>query len=612
MQWHSHSLRIGGCSYYVAPPTFARRRIVPGLQPYKVVSTILSPSPPLLVAAQEDHADILQLLGAVESSACVAPRDRLELGLLPLVGNDPSKGIDKLHAAAVRSLGPANSSSEAVGFGIRCLLALGELCRELECSERLGLIGGHQSIVRLMMREQATVDMRRCDEAKSNVNLPPVSGDSDRQQQQQEQQVANGKDVHPTDIDVVGNDTDTEAGGDEQDEEGDEDEVQSAAAFVASRVVSTGCAFPMRPSFPAGEGSTGLGRFPLRYDFVIADAARKMDVEASHDTPTANSTSAGAGAASDGADDAAVDEDTAVPVAPSSQDPEHTSPERRNPRLANARDAKPATVRTLASNGGGGGRPSRGSPCDGESISILVRPVKERQHSQFDVGFVMWPAAVILSRLLCRDPNLVRGRRVLEVGAGLGLAGLVAARIQRSRPLVPSLSREGGGGPVYDDGAVASVTLSDFNPVVLKALEANVALNADRSERTKAAAEGAGGGRATVHVRHLDWDKLVDVRHVNTGVCGLDSPGCGGEPTRNTNVGRKAACGGGGREAGEGDESQEVETSELSSCESDSALSSDDGADGQQREVVSGGIGGIQHGERFDAIIASDHICQVR
>ena len=40
----------------------------------------------------------------------------------------------------------------------------------------------------------------------------------------------------------------------------------------------------------------------------------------------------------------------------------------------------------------------------------------------------MWPAAANLAALIARSPELVRGLRVCELGSGLGVAGLSAAK----------------------------------------------------------------------------------------------------------------------------------------------------------------------------------------
>ncbi|CAN0394286.1 unnamed protein product, partial [Ectocarpus sp. 12 AP-2014] len=512
---------------------------------------------------------VLQLLDAIEPPARLTPRNRLELGLLP--GGE--KGVDSLHAVAVANL-RATASDEAIALGIRCLLALGELCRELECSERLGLIGGHQNIVRLMT-EGNTVGHPR----------GRASGVSTKHQRQQERQSRTGGVDQAgiqgkPDVDDAGTRCDS-GRGQEEDNNEDEDEVQSAAAFVAAQVVSSGSAFPMRKML-GGEGSSGLGRFPLQYKFVIDYADRLHETQLSSAVGTAEGGDVGAGEV--------------------------------------------------------GGY--------GERISVLVRPVKQRQHSQFDVGFVMWPAAIILSRLLCRNPSLVRGRRVLEIGAGLGLAGLVAARIQQvpsssSNASLAGLACSNGGTVVgsRSDVAEASVTLSDFNPLVLRALEANVALNSPDSGI--AAGGGVPGGvrrdysnceedtgsvraeydrrgeapeaivqHGTVHVRHLDWDKLE-------GVQGVGADSCRSCSVVEHGGGRTQAA---GSQLREDADNSNFDNSEPSSYAAESCFLRDGCISGVSREGEDGGVTGIEHehggvesiehGERFDVIIASDHICQ--
>lgn len=41
----------------------------------------------------------------------------------------------------------------------------------------------------------------------------------------------------------------------------------------------------------------------------------------------------------------------------------------------------------------------------------------------------VWPSAIGLAEVLARNPGLVRGKRVLEVGCGLGLPGIVAGML---------------------------------------------------------------------------------------------------------------------------------------------------------------------------------------
>ena len=82
-----------------------------------------------------------------------------------------------------------------------------------------------------------------------------------------------------------------------------------------------------------------------------------------------------------------------------------------------------------------------------------------------ETGCVLWPAALLLAGWLEHRADALAGLRVLELGAGAGLPGLVAARC----------------------AAVGSVTLTDVVPATLENLRHNCR------------------GAAGVEVRALDW-----------------------------------------------------------------------------------------------------------
>ena len=92
----------------------------------------------------------------------------------------------------------------------------------------------------------------------------------------------------------------------------------------------------------------------------------------------------------------------------------------------------------------------------------------------------MWPSAVVLSQWLLTNPSVVRGKRVLEIGAGCGLTGLVAARLQKHYAKECSDNHNNHTDPLMlSDGKRQhqEVILSDFNTTVLQNLERNIALN---------------------------------------------------------------------------------------------------------------------------------------
>ena len=84
----------------------------------------------------------------------------------------------------------------------------------------------------------------------------------------------------------------------------------------------------------------------------------------------------------------------------------------------------------------------------------------------------MWNAARTLSERLARAPETVRGKTVLEVGAGVGTCGILAAKL-----------------------GARSVTLSDFEEPLLEALDRSVVEN---------------GCAATCSARALDWRRELE------------------------------------------------------------------------------------------------------
>lgn len=141
--------------------------------------------------------------------------------------------------------------------------------------------------------------------------------------------------------------------------------------------------------------------------------------------------------------------------------------------------------------------PGRSPPTpDAPLPPLLIRripPQVTRQRAQADVGFVLWPCSLPLARWVVAHRGPLLGcparRRVLELGSGVGLVGLVAGLCA-----LPPFCGAGGGcgcGCALGDQP-ARVTLSDFNPAVLANLRHNAALN----DPFLHAAHAGGGGDA--------------------------------------------------------------------------------------------------------------------
>lgn len=92
---------------------------------------------------------------------------------------------------------------------------------------------------------------------------------------------------------------------------------------------------------------------------------------------------------------------------------------------------------------------------DGKEVTVLIQQVTSRQGAQEDVGFVLWPSSVVLARWILYNPDFIQDKSILELGAGCGLVGLLAAKTQNR----------------------GSIILSDFNPIVIENLKRNIELN---------------------------------------------------------------------------------------------------------------------------------------
>jgi hypothetical protein len=74
-----------------------------------------------------------------------------------------------------------------------------------------------------------------------------------------------------------------------------------------------------------------------------------------------------------------------------------------------------------------------------------------------------WPCARAIANVLCDDPTLVRDRRVLELGAGTGLAGMVAAALGARHVVLSDQTQDAR---LYESWKSASVANLGLNGLV--------------------------------------------------------------------------------------------------------------------------------------------------
>jgi predicted nicotinamide N-methyase len=124
----------------------------------------------------------------------------------------------------------------------------------------------------------------------------------------------------------------------------------------------------------------------------------------------------------------------------------------------------------------------RGPGTDSKEEVVVVQAfVGEASESFDDTGTVLWPAAPLLCYFLLSDAGrrLVQGVSVLELGAGVGIPGLIAGRVCKT------------------------LVLTDHNDQVVERLETNVRLN-----RASLLASCQ-----AVSVERLDWREFLGPSH---------------------------------------------------------------------------------------------------
>ena len=131
---------------------------------------------------------------------------------------------------------------------------------------------------------------------------------------------------------------------------------------------------------------------------------------------------------------------------------------------------------------------------DNSATIIYIDQVRKRQSAQVDVGFVMWPSAIALSRWLVSNSHILtetakKGEiyqkapsctTILELGAGCGLVGITAARIIKEMSQ-KKVNEEGKGELREESGqqqrTQSVVIITDVNDLVLENISRNIDLN---------------------------------------------------------------------------------------------------------------------------------------
>ncbi len=92
--------------------------------------------------------------------------------------------------------------------------------------------------------------------------------------------------------------------------------------------------------------------------------------------------------------------------------------------------------------------------CVTDQDALITQVQTEDDLADFPFGLMLWASSEVLATRLAREPSLVAGKRVLELGAGVGFVGLVAAHL-----------------------GAAEVVQTDYHPEALALCRSNAMLN---------------------------------------------------------------------------------------------------------------------------------------
>jgi predicted nicotinamide N-methyase len=72
----------------------------------------------------------------------------------------------------------------------------------------------------------------------------------------------------------------------------------------------------------------------------------------------------------------------------------------------------------------------------GSFAEVNTRPVEDQHLAADLLGYELWAAAISLCKFLTVRPAVVNDKHVLELGAGVGLPGLLASKLGASRVML--------------------------------------------------------------------------------------------------------------------------------------------------------------------------------